>query len=110
MTMPTDGAKAPAFSAKDETGKTRKLAELKRKPVVLYFYPKDDTPGCTKEACGFCDADAQLQKLGAVVLGVSRDSAASHQKFKQKFTLGFPLLVDDGGPCAAERPRVSLRA
>lgn len=96
MPAPQEGTAAPAFTAKDETGKTWKLSDLKGKPVVLYFYPKDDTPGCTTEACGFRDANAELAKLGAVVLGVSRDDAKSHEKFKQKFHLNFPLLVDEG--------------
>jgi thioredoxin-dependent peroxiredoxin len=70
------------------------LAELKGKNVVLYFYPKDDTPGCTKEACGFRDAFAEFEKAGAIVLGVSPDSVASHEKFTTKFKLPFPLLAD----------------
>lgn len=96
MTQPAEGAKAPPFQAKDETGKTWKLSDLRAKPVVLYFYPTDDTPGCTKEACGFRDNLGAVSKYGAVVLGVSRDDAASHQKFKAKYNLNFPLLVDDG--------------
>jgi thioredoxin-dependent peroxiredoxin len=96
MKQPAEGEAAPAFAAKDETGKTWKLADLKGKPVVLYFYPKDDTPGCTTQACGIRDHYTEFQKLGAVVLGVSRDNAESHQKFKQKFHLNFPLLVDEG--------------
>lgn len=96
MSMPQEGEKAPAFTAKDETGKTHRLSDYKGKTVVLYFYPKDDTSGCTKEACGFRDRHPSLQKRGAVVLGVSRDDAVSHQKFKEKYRLDFPLLVDDG--------------
>lgn len=96
MPNPPEGSKAPAVTAGDETGKVWKLADLKGRPVVLYFYPRDDTPGCTKEACGFRDANKDLQKLGAAVLGVSRDDAKSHQKFKSKFNLNFPLLVDEG--------------
>lgn len=96
MTMPQEGSKAPAFSAPDETGKLWKLSDLKGRPVVLYFYPNDDTPGCTKEACGFRDASKELAKTGAVLLGVSRNDAKSHQKFKEKYSLDFPLLVDDG--------------
>lgn len=88
------GAKAPAFSLKNAEGKTIKLADLKGKPVVLYFYPKDDTPGCTKEACGFRDASDELAEHGAVVLGVSPDDVASHVKFRDKFQLNFPLLAD----------------
>ncbi|OGR85317.1 MAG: hypothetical protein A2901_04555 [Elusimicrobia bacterium RIFCSPLOWO2_01_FULL_54_10] len=90
-----EGAKAPDFSMKDQDGKTVRLADLKGKNVVLYFYPKDDTPGCTKESCSFRDNEKRLQAAGAVVLGVSLDSAESHQKFIKKFSLNFPLLVDD---------------
>ena len=88
------GDKAPAFSVKDDTGATVKLSDFKGKKVVLYFYPKDDTPGCTKEACNFRDGIAALKKRGAVVLGVSADSVESHKKFKSKFDLNFPLLAD----------------
>ena len=88
------GQKAPDFSVKDDSGKTVKLSDLKGKKVVLYFYPKDDTPGCTTEACNFRDGVASIKKLGAVVLGVSADSVESHQKFKKKFDLNFPLLAD----------------
>jgi peroxiredoxin Q/BCP len=86
--------KAPAFSLKATDGTTVKLSDLKGKPVVLYFYPKDDTPGCTKEACAFRDRLPELQQLGAVVLGVSADDVASHKKFSDKFSLNFPLLAD----------------
>ena len=92
--MPKEGQKAPAFQAPDDSGKTVSLSDLKGKKVVLYFYPKDDTPGCTKEACAFRDGIAQIKKKGAVVFGVSPDSVGSHQKFKEKFTLNFPLLAD----------------
>ncbi|MEN9800781.1 MAG: hypothetical protein RL653_4478 [Pseudomonadota bacterium] len=88
------GQKAPAFSLKDQDGKTVKLSDFKGQHVVLYFYPKDNTPGCTAEACDFRDSQAALKKAGAVVLGVSMDSEASHQKFIQKHGLNFPLLVD----------------
>jgi len=88
------GQKAPAFSLKDQDGKTVKLSDFKGQRVVLYFYPKDNTPGCTTEACDFRDEASALKKAGAVVLGVSMDSEASHQKFIKKFTLNFPLLVD----------------
>ena len=87
-------AKAPAFSLKATDGTIVKLSELKGKPVVLYFYPKDDTPGCTKEACAFRDRFAEIRELGAVVLGVSADDVASHEKFSEKFSLNFPLLAD----------------
>jgi peroxiredoxin Q/BCP len=87
-------AKAPAFSLKSTDGSTVKLDDLKGKPVVLYFYPKDDTPGCTKEACAFRDRQNDLVELGAVVLGISPDDVASHKKFSDKFSLNFPLLAD----------------
>ena len=89
------GAKAPAFSAPDQTGKIVSLADFKGQKVVLYFYPKDDTPGCTTEACSFRDAHETFVKKGAVVLGVSPDSAKSHTKFIEKFSLPFPLLADE---------------
>lgn len=86
--------KAPAFSLTADDGSKVRLAELKGSPVVLYFYPKDDTPGCTKEACAFRDMSAKFKKLGATVLGVSPDDADSHAKFRDKYKLNFPLLVD----------------
>lgn len=88
------GKKAPAFALTDAAGKKVTLADFAGKDLVLYFYPKDDTPGCTKEACGFRDAWKQIQKLGAVVVGVSPDSGATHQKFASKYKLPFPLLSD----------------
>nr|WP_240491364.1 thioredoxin-dependent thiol peroxidase [Pirellula sp. SH-Sr6A] len=88
------GNKAPTFTAVTDTGKKVKLSDYKGKVVVLYFYPKDDTPGCTKEACAFRDASDALQKRGAVVLGVSPDDDKSHAKFRDKFSLNFPLLAD----------------
>jgi peroxiredoxin Q/BCP len=93
--MVSEGKKAPAFSAKDQSGATVKLADFKGKYVVLYFYPKDNTPGCTVEACEFRDEYKVLQKKDAVVLGVSPDGAKSHEKFIAKFSLPFPLLVDE---------------
>ena len=89
------GAKAPAFSAPDQSGKIVSLSDFKGKKVVLYFYPKDDTPGCTTEACSFRDEHSAFLKKGAVVLGVSPDSAKSHSKFIEKFSLPFPLLADE---------------
>lgn len=89
------GDKAPAFSATASDGSTLRLADLKGQHVILYFYPRDDTPGCTKEACGFRDAWAQFKKKGAIVLGVSADSVKSHGKFTGKFNLPFPLLADE---------------
>ncbi|MBM3933634.1 MAG: thioredoxin-dependent thiol peroxidase [SAR202 cluster bacterium] len=94
MAMPNVGAKAPDFSVLQTDGKKVALSEFKGKKVVLYFYPKDDTSGCTKEACSFRDSDAELRRAGAVVLGVSADDVDSHQKFTQKFNLNFPLLAD----------------
>ena len=89
-----EGTKAPAFSLTADDGTKVKLADLKGSPVVLYFYPADDTPGCTKEACAFRDRSAELKKLGAKVFGISPDDVASHVKFKGKFKLNFPLLAD----------------
>lgn len=89
-----EGATAPAFALKADDGTTVKLSSLKGSPVVLYFYPKDDTPGCTKEACAFRDAQAKLAKFGAKVLGVSPDPVADHVKFRAKYQLNFPLLAD----------------
>lgn len=89
------GDPAPEFSAKDEAGKEHSLEDYRGKTVVLYFYPKDDTPGCTVEACDFRDSREAFLKKGAVVLGVSPDGSASHRKFKEKFGLSFPLLADE---------------
>lgn len=88
------GAKAPAFNLSADDGKKVKLSDFQGKPVVLYFYPKDDTPGCTREACAFRDRKTELTKLGVVVLGVSADDVASHVKFRDKYELNFPLLAD----------------
>jgi thioredoxin-dependent peroxiredoxin len=92
---PLEGSKAPAFNLPADDGSKIKLADLKGSPVVLYFYPADDTPGCTREACAFRDRAAELKKLGAKVFGVSPDDVASHEKFKKKFSLNFPLLADE---------------
>jgi peroxiredoxin Q/BCP len=89
-----EGTRAPDFTLVSHDGGNLKLSSLRGSPVVLYFYPKDDTPGCTKEACGFRDAAHALAKHGAAVIGVSRDSAASHAKFRDKYSLPFTLLVD----------------
>ena len=88
------GTKAPDFSLPDQNGKIHTLAEYAGKKVVLYFYPKDHTPGCTKQACGFSERYPQFMEKGAVVLGVSKDSVASHKKFEEKYNLGFTLLAD----------------
>ena len=90
----TQGDKAPAFSLTTAAGTTVKLADYRGRKVVLYFYPKDNTPGCTRQACGFQESLKTLEREGAVVLGVSCDSTASHQRFAEKFGLTFPLLSD----------------
>ena len=92
--MLKEGDKAPDFNAKDQNGNDVKLADLKGQRVVLYFYPKDDTPGCTKEACSFRDADDVYRSKGIRVLGVSTDNEKSHHKFISKFQLPFDLLAD----------------
>ncbi len=110
--LPKPGDTAPLFEATDHDGKPWKLADqIGKSAVILYFYPRDDTPGCTKEACGFRDRSAALRDLGVTVVGVSRDDAASHRKFREKHQLNFPLLVDvDGkiteafGAAMPERP------
>jgi peroxiredoxin Q/BCP len=94
MAMVKEGKKAPDFTLPSSQGGEVSLKSLRGKPVVLYFYPKDDTPGCTREACAFRDSQAALKKRGAVVLGLSGDSLASHEKFKAKYKLNFPLLAD----------------
>ncbi|MHB8481909.1 MAG: thioredoxin-dependent thiol peroxidase [Nitrospiria bacterium] len=89
------GDKAPDFNLPSSTGENISLKSLKGKTVVLYFYPKDDTPGCTKEACGFRDELSRFNKASAVILGVSNDSPDSHRKFIEKYSLTFPLLSDE---------------
>jgi thioredoxin-dependent peroxiredoxin len=93
--MLKSGDKAPPFTLPADDGSTVSLKDLKGKPVVLYFYPKDDTSGCTTQACEFRDSWASVKRAGAVVLGVSPDGVGSHQKFKKKFALPFPLLADE---------------
>lgn len=92
--MITEGSPAPEFSLTSDKGEVVSLAALRGKPVVLYFYPRDDTPGCTKQACGIRDAWADFEATGAVVLGVSPDGEASHAKFRAKYDLPFTLLAD----------------
>lgn len=92
--MLNEGDEAPPFTLQDDTGKTVTLRDFEGKTVVLYFYPKDDTPGCTREACGFRDTLPSFRRKNAVILGVSADPVASHQKFKNKYDLPFPLLSD----------------
>jgi peroxiredoxin Q/BCP len=89
-----EGQPAPDFALTSDSGESVALSSLRGRPVVLYFYPKDDTPGCTTQACGIRDAYGEFERAGAVVLGVSPDSEASHIKFKQKYDLPFTLLAD----------------
>ncbi len=96
----TAGTQAPDFSAKNQDGKLIRLSDYKGKFVLIYFYPKDDTPGCTKEACDFRDRYTEIKKLNTVVLGISRQDAASHKKFIAKHKLPFDLLVDNDGKIA----------
>ena len=88
------GTKAPSFSLPDQDGNVHTLEEYRGKKVVLYFYPKDNTPGCTKQACGFAELYPQFQEKGAVVLGISKDTVASHKKFQEKYGLPFTILSD----------------
>jgi thioredoxin-dependent peroxiredoxin len=88
------GLAAPPFSLPDQAGRLQSLSDYRGKWVVLYFYPKDDTPGCTKEACGFRDAAADFSQKNAIVIGVSKDPVVSHSKFASKYHLAFPLLSD----------------
>lgn len=94
LPMIKEGQKAPNFALPSSEGKTVSLRDLRGKTVVLYFYPKDDAPGCTREACAFRDTQAKIRKTGAVVLGVSPDSVESHERFREKYKLNFPLLAD----------------
>jgi peroxiredoxin Q/BCP len=96
------GKPAPDFELKSDSGESVKLSDLRGKQVVLYFYPKDDTPGCTKQACGIRDVYGELEREGAVVLGVSPDSEQSHVAFKEKFDLPFTLLADEGHEVAED--------
>jgi thioredoxin-dependent peroxiredoxin len=98
------GRKAPAFRAPDQSGTVRSLAQCKGRTVVLYFYPKDDTSGCTVEACSFRDGWAKFRKAGIEVFGVSPDGTTSHAKFAKKFSLPFPLLADE--PAAGKAPTI----
>jgi thioredoxin-dependent peroxiredoxin len=92
--MVEEGNPAPAFTLRNDAGEDVSLETLRGRPVVLYFYPKDDTPGCTAQACGIRDAWGEFERAGAVVLGVSPDGEASHQKFRAKYDLPFALLAD----------------
>jgi len=91
----SSGIPAPEFELLDDTNTTRHLSDYKGRPVILYFYPADDTPGCTKEACSFRDDYSAYKKVGVTILGVSPDSVKSHVKFKEKYQLPFPLLADE---------------
>lgn len=91
----SSGAPAPDFQLLDDEGNSRHLSDFRGKPVVLYFYPKDDTPGCTTEACNFRDDYSSYEKAGVTILGVSPDSVKAHVKFKSKYNLPFPLLADE---------------
>ncbi len=95
--MPAEGDPAPDFRLPADDGKTYSLKDLRGQKVVLYFYPKDDTPGCTKEACSFRDNLGRVRSKGAIVLGVSKDDLESHAKFRKKYSLSFPLLSDPEG-------------
>jgi len=101
------GQAAPDFELPDQQGRQRRLAEWRGKWLVLYFYPKDDTPGCTTEACNFRDDWLKLQALGAEVVGISVDSSASHRDFAQKYKLPFALLADERGEVAARYGAIS---
>jgi peroxiredoxin Q/BCP len=94
MSTLKEGEKAPGFTAKDQNGQTVSLSDFKGKTVILYFYPKDDTPGCTAEACDFRDNYQSLQGKGYQVIGVSTDDEKSHKKFETKYSLPFPLIAD----------------
>ncbi|MDB5245201.1 MAG: peroxiredoxin [Parcubacteria group bacterium] len=100
-TLPTIGAHAPAFTLLDQEGTSRSLGEFAGRYVLMYFYPKDDTPGCTKEACAIRDAFPDFAGVNAVVLGVSPDSVKSHAKFVEKYKLPFTLLADEGHAIAS---------
>ena len=100
--MIEEGKPAPDFELVSDAGETVKLSELRGKPVVLYFYPKDDTPGCTTQACGIRDAYGEFEQAGAVVLGVSPDDESSHVKFRKKYDLPFTLLADSDHAVADE--------
>jgi len=93
--MLQEGQAAPDFTVKNDDGETVRLSDYRGRNVILYFYPKDNTPGCTKEACGFRDLQADFEKVNSVILGVSPDSVKSHQNFKNKYELPFTLLSDD---------------
>jgi len=88
------GTKAPEFSLPDENGEIRNLSDYKGKKLILYFYPRDNTPGCTKQACGFANLSPQFSEKDVEIIGISKDSVASHKKFKEKYSLPFTILSD----------------
>ena len=92
--MIEEGRPAPDFELESDSGETVRLSDLRGKPVVLYFYPKDDTPGCTRQACGIRDAWTEFQRAGAEVIVISADTTASHERFRSKYSLPFTLLAD----------------
>ena len=96
MSIPAEGTMAPDFTLATDTGEQLTLSALRGRPVVLYFYPKDDTPGCTTESCEFRDLVQRFEGVNAQILGISPDSVKSHAKFRDKFKLNFPLLADEG--------------
>ncbi|MEM8501557.1 MAG: peroxiredoxin [Cyanobacteria bacterium P01_D01_bin.1] len=96
----SEGTKAPNFSSTDDAGNSVSLSDFSGKTVVIYFYPKDDTPGCTKQACSFRDSYSEYEGKDIAVLGVSMDDETSHKAFKEKFSLPFPLIVDTDGAIA----------
>src|SRR4051794_910382 len=96
------GQPAPDFELSSDSGETVRLSDQRGKQVVLYFYPRDDTPGCTRQACAIRDAYGEFERAGAVVLGVSPDTAAAHEKFKRKYSLPFTLLADEGHEVAEQ--------
>jgi len=100
--MLKEGDKAPSFKLLSSSGKKVALKDYSGKTIILYFYPKDDTPGCTREACDFRDSHSQYLKKGAVVVGISADSLNSHKKFTEKYSLPFPLLVDENHAVAEQ--------
>ena len=100
--MIEEGKPAPEFELTSDSGETVKLSDLRGKQVVVYFYPKDDTPGCTTQACGIRDVYGEFERAGAVVLGISPDDESSHVKFRDKYNLPFPLLADVGHKVADE--------
>ena len=102
MSEVREGAPAPDFELTSDTGESVRLSDLRGRQVVMYFYPKDDTPGCTTQACGIRDAYAEFQREGAVVLGISPDDESSHVKFRDKYNLPFTLLADVGHKVADE--------